>query len=172
MAGPQTVQTFPAGLLDMLGMKGTGKAPSEIDGNLRASVELLQLYLEQSMQRAHLSTGVVAAPGFSGATGTSAIVPDGHLWLVRSITTYTTAMAAGEAYRVRLGFQTAFLGPWFLFGDTVAAAAGVTDRIAFGWLMWPPFVMYPGDIPGIVAELVTAGAHTFSIDIEYYDLLQ
>lgn len=167
MAGPQTIQRLPRGLLSLLDMKGTGELPHELAGMLMPVIQVRDLYLADLFQSVRFGTVVVNATGFFGAT--SAIVPFNELWLLYHMSASSSNMAAGESYRLRLVISRAANGTLEL-GDTEQTASGLTQRIGLGWSLPELRILRPSDQVGIYCTDVVAGAHNFSVDYSYFRL--
>lgn len=101
----QLVIQVPAlGLPSLLGLKGFG-APAILEGVVRPSLDILQLYLIQN--RESITTGTVAAPAAGGNSFQSnAQVPVGELWYVWHFTVISIA-GAGAATRFRAAINLA-----------------------------------------------------------------
>lgn len=118
MAGPLTIQRLPRGLLDLLLMKGSGEAPTELAAEIRASVDIGALYLIDKQETIIGSTNVLGAVGFYGV-GTPLTVPDREMWLLTHVSVLSNAMIAGDtiagrACVARAPFTAGFfeLGPF------------------------------------------------------------
>lgn len=93
MAGPQDIQRYPRGLIDLFGMRGTGDTPHTLSASISGQVDLTDLYLaDRSEAQVFNAAAVVAALGpilFSGAT-----VPQGEMWLVYEAGVFSGTAAA------------------------------------------------------------------------------
>ena len=96
MAGSNTIQVHPPGLLSALNMKGTGSAPQELSGVISGSMDLRSLYLEGRRD-------IVSVTGPAPSAGTytfnaGGTVPSGEFWLVSrySFLFTTDATASGS----------------------------------------------------------------------------
>lgn len=98
MAGPQDIQRYPRGLIDLLGMRATGETPSKLSQENHGTLEMLEFYLNDRMTpNASASAAPPAAIGNIPITGLT--VPDRELWLVFELTTYIAAIAGGTAVK-------------------------------------------------------------------------
>lgn len=97
MAGPQDIQRYPRGLIDLLGMRATGETPHKLAQDVAGTLELLELYLNDRMvPNASASAAPPAAIGSITVPGLT--VPDRELWLVFELTFYTGAIAPATTY--------------------------------------------------------------------------
>lgn len=166
MAGPNTVQRIPRGLLELLNMKGAGQLPSELAGALVPTIDVRDLYAADLFQAFTCNTNVANLTGLWGsATVGSQTVPAGELWVGRRLTVTSTDMAVGEAYNVRLAITRANFAMTEL-SDVVATASGAGTRIGLGWDL-NGMLLRPQDSWGIFVTQITAGAHAFTIGLSY-----
>ena len=163
---PLDIQRAPAGLLELLGLRGTGNTPRQLDELLQGHLDLTPLYLAPLARTIRAATAAVGANGFFGAT--AATIPQGELWVLSSIAASSTNMAAGESYRLALAISRGgSVNTLEIFAQSTQTASGVTQRIGTGYT-FPEFkILGPGDVPGVYVTDVTAGAHVFSIDVSY-----
>jgi len=123
MAGPQSIQRYPAGLLDLLGMRGTGECPHELSGFVLPIVQMDDLYRWQRRVRVGANTTVApAAAGTFYACGTLDI-PQGSIWLVVDVVAKTGAVMPAAT---GLGGVPVFnvSGRQFALADEKRAAVG------------------------------------------------
>ena len=172
MAGPQTIQRVPRGLLDWFGNKGTGDSPSELSNVLTPTADVGYLYLADLVTAQQWPTNTVNLPGFWATTGTNARVPAGENWLLFSITVQmSSALAAGEAYTFRPVISRNVFAYVQAAPTGSSVTAGVGDIPVAGWQFERPEILRPGDQVGLWAERVTAGAHQAFVQAFYARLL-
>lgn len=167
MAGPLTIQRVPRGLLDMLVMKGSGASPTDLAPYIQGSIDLSQLFLQDTVLNDNSNTNVVNAIGAFIATGS--VVPDGQLRLVTNVTAVANANnAAGES----VTFQLCYLRPQsttpHVFGEPITVGNSV--RGLKGYQFSSPLIARPGTSFGLYATSVTAGAQTYLVKTEFYQL--
>lgn len=145
------VNRVPVGLLSILDMKARGQNPRVLDGTLGASIELLDLYLQQNRQSLQAGTNFVNARGFFGAF----TVPQGSIYWVHNISASIAApLAAGTTYKFRLGYQIDALARFMAIGPAETYTAGEQ----FLYLATrPPTILPAGAIVGVWCENVTLG---------------
>jgi hypothetical protein len=64
VAGPQSIQRFPAGLLNVLNMQSAGETPRELASSISGVLELLQYYGLTQRQTLFATNGALAEAGF------------------------------------------------------------------------------------------------------------
>lgn len=144
MAELLSIQSVPAGLLELLGMKGTGINPRTLESAVRATVDARQMFA-----LARLSS---PADGFnSGAAGTNAllVVPEGQWWIVLSVQGILRVDGAACTYlegNVQLRYGAAGLlsvqRGVLTLGDNSALDDNQTMHI--GWHAPEPVILRPG----------------------------
>jgi len=166
---PLPIQRPPAGLLELLGLRGTGITPVALEDYLRGSLDLTVLYMAPLGRTLRGATAAVGATGFFAGTGLA--VPTSEIWVCTAISASSSNMAAGESYRLCPAVSRGgSVNTLELFREGEQTASGVTQRIGTG-VNIPLYDLYgPGDSFGIYCTDVTAGAHVFSVDVSYYRL--
>lgn len=102
MAGPQDIQRYPRGLIDLLGMRATGETPHKLAQDMSGVLELLELYLNDRLTpNASASAGNIIATGDVPITGLT--VPEREMWLIWEMTLTTGLFAAATAANVTGG---------------------------------------------------------------------
>jgi len=164
-----TIQRAPKGLLDLLAMKGTGDLPHELSETLSASVDVMDLYLNESYQVQTFATLAIAAAGFAGAP--SLIVPQGEYWLLKTLSAQSINLNAGESYRLRNAIlvNNPVLSS-VIMSPNECSASGVLQRIGLGWYFEVPLLVRPADQLGVWVNDVTAGVHGMLITTTFYRL--
>jgi hypothetical protein len=104
VAGRYTIQRVPRGLLDLLGLKGFGDNPTELEDKVRGVVDLTQLYLGDQFVSLATGTPNISANGFNVAADQVLTVPAGTYWLVSGfVCQRSVALAAATSCSVQLG---------------------------------------------------------------------
>lgn len=158
MAGPLTIQRFPRGLLDLLSLKGTGQAPTDLAAEIRGVIDLTQVYLQDRLVTGLFSTAAVNAVGDISATNSN--VPSGELWVAYHLAIAGT-VPAGATYRVRPAIFRRTGTVIGTYGPNATTAAA-NERIGLGWDLGPT-LLWPGDNFGLSCEAVTVGGLAFSV---------
>lgn len=169
MAGRLDVQRFPFGALDLLGLKGSGEMPTELEPQLRGNIDLTQFYLNSLRARIVSTTAVVNAPGWFPVAGGP--VPATEIWAVVNVTVFPTPalLGAGEAYTFSPCYSRSSIdAPNVL--PIIATGAGVTSKPVAGYQLDSPVFLFPNFTWGVWAHTVTAGASTFTCSLDYFKL--
>jgi len=99
VAGPQDIQRYPRGLIDLLGMRATGDTPHQLAQTTVPQIDLLDMYLaDRCFGVTFNASGVVAALG--NLTFTGAAVPQGEMWLLYEASVFTGVCAAATSCTV------------------------------------------------------------------------
>lgn len=162
MAGQLTIQRAPRGLLDLLSLKGSGRAPTELAENITGVIDLTQVYLQDRLITANFSTAAVGAVG--DFTAVNSAVPPGELWVAYHLALAGT-VPAGQAYRVRPAIFRRTGTVIGTYGPTAGVGAAA-ERINVGWDL-EASLLWPGDNVGLGCEQVTAGTLAFSVYLYY-----
>lgn len=156
----------PSGLLELLGLKGSGANPRSLSEVLQGTLALDQLYLAPLRTRTIAVTSVINANG----NWVAMTVPAAELWLLENVTYYTgTALGAGESYR---------LVPGIFWAGSAAAQQNLgveklwqaTDRPAQGYDLPTPIILQPGVQIGLSCIAVSSGAAQYTVAAHYYRL--
>jgi len=166
MAGPQDIQRFPKGLIDLLGMRATGDTPSQLGQQISGELALKDEYLFDRL--VGLRTGVGA--GLINATGSYgwllATVPPGQIWYVYGMSIEVTAPAPATAATLTLGVARGAANVRNYFGPSVRLVA--TQGEAWGEWFQVPLVMGPGDTPVGYCSSVTGVPNITATGIIWY----
>ena len=98
MAGPQDIQRYPKGLIDLLGMRATGDTPHQLASSTSASIDLLDYYLADRCEVFETPTAI-ALPGLGGISFLNAVVPAGQTWLIYDLSVLVPPIAAAASLR-------------------------------------------------------------------------
>lgn len=163
MAGPQTIQRFPRGLLDALQMKGTGDAPGALAAELTATFDATQLYLLDRLTSVRVATSAMSN-GFSAST---IVVPATELWLLVAVSGIVNAgvgMTGTTTIAVR---RASLLVPATALGEGLTFAASTVPLLSTSQARG--LILTPGDALGTYSWNL-AGAPTMDILADYYRL--
>jgi hypothetical protein len=164
MAGPQDIQRYPKGLIDLLGMRATGDTPHQLAQQTSPDIDMLDFYLADRGEVLEATTPAVVALGNQSFVG--ARVPSGQMWLIYELSFIVPPIAAASTLDASLvlyrnSTANAFaiaLGPRV----TLAASTGGCDGIHFE----KPLVLMPDQSIGLRASILTgAPASTPILDM-------
>jgi len=166
---PLPIQRPPVGLLELLGLRGSGTTPYALEDLLRGSLDLTVLYMAPLGRTLRGATAAVGANGFFGGTGLT--IPTSEFWVVTQISASSSNMAAGESYRLSPAVSRGgAVNTLEIFSEAQQTASGITQRIGVG-VNIPLYDLFgPGDTFGVFVSDVVAGAHVFSVDVSYFRL--
>jgi len=149
------VQRFPRGLLQFLGMVGTGDQPRLLADEVRASLDMLHFYGSTTIQR----VGATALAGVTAAGDQLVLtVPAGEHWMMLGATVAVGPAAAADVLRTSFRVQVppaagspSTVGQVQLgqSGELTAVAAGAI--LSFGFPLPQPFMLAAGS--AIVANV-------------------
>lgn len=171
MAGPLTIQRIPRGVLDFLGLRGTGDLPNNIAEAISGSVDLSSLYALNVLISVHQVSGAIGL-GLNPAT-TPMTVPNGEMWVVMQTGALVTTVAASTCTWALVYDRAVFTGGSSAYHylsqsiDMAASqvrAAGVTFQ--FGQLC-----LNPGDRLGIQSQAQAGTAPTATFALDYFRFL-
>ena len=172
MAGRFTIQRPPRGLLDLLGLKGFGDNPTELEDKVRGTVDLSQMYLADQFVSLATATANVSANGFNFAATTILTCPPGTLWFVSGfVAQRSVALAAATQVSVQLGInRLGAVSAMPLAPDERVVLTGET--FALGVCFNPgQLVMRPGDSLGVYTQKGLYGtAFPISLQADVYAL--
>jgi hypothetical protein len=114
MAGPQDIQRYPKGLIDLLGMRATGDTPHQLAQQTIGNLGLLDFYLSDRCEVLDTPTPI-ALPGLGTISFQNSTVPAGQAWLIYEASVIVPPIAA------LAGLRTTPL----IFRTNTAAAFGV-----------------------------------------------
>jgi hypothetical protein len=143
VAGRMTIQRYPTGLLDFLGMQSTGDTPHELAQELRASVDLGDLYLSDRLRTVSAGgSGPITTTSYL-AGGLQTIVPAGETWLVYSAYVTSTPVTAGATIKGNLAIFRQTAGQVQILPASFSVLAA--ELILCSQIWERPMVMRPGD---------------------------
>lgn len=172
MAGPQTIQRLPRGLLDALKMKGTGQTPTELAAELRATFDTFDLYMLDAL------TIYSPAGSKSFAAGAwfsiSNDVPSGELWIVIEASMLVSCAAATTITAAQLGYlrkgASTVASSVTPFHNVAGATLAASQQTSWGGPLAKPVILQPGDVIAIGNAAMTAAPVAY-INLGYYRVL-
>jgi hypothetical protein len=147
MAGPQDIQRFPKGLIDLLGMRATGDTPRQLAQTTAPNIDLKTEYLLDRTTLRGFSAGI--APAGNGLfTGGAASGPAaGFMWYVFAAGFYTpTAIAAAATAAYALGIQNSSATIHLPLTDCSTPVLTAGQQWIGGGYFDRPYLMQPGDL--------------------------
>jgi hypothetical protein len=153
MAGPQDIQRYPRGLIDLLGMRATGETPHQLGKDLAPVLEQLDLYLLDRQRQIQTSTTTVSSLG--NLLFPSMTVPSGELWFVYEITLQIPAVAAASSVRAMLAVYRSQTGTNLPLGVAPSIDALALQANAIGVHFEKPLLMTPAQSIGVFTSFVT-----------------
>jgi hypothetical protein len=154
MAGPQDIQRYPRGLIDLLGMRATGETPHELARQTAPVLDLWDLYLADRCELYSVPTAA-ATTVVGGQAFPLAQVPDREVWFLYEASLRVPATAAATLLQQNLcifrqnGLVTL---PLALTGTMrVPALEGGLVGVHFN----KPLMMLPGNALGVWTSAIT-----------------
>lgn len=163
---PSVIQRYPAGLLGLLGAKGTGQTPKLLNDDVQAAVDITDYWAIGSVVQAQWQTNAANSVSWWAVTsstvgGLPLLVPPGEFWWVQSMCARTGAVGAASSIRGAVGVvQNGYFAPW-IAGNEGAAVTGE----AFLSALQGPILLPPGSQIGVyqTAWLAGGASHQFVI---------
>lgn len=152
----QRIQRPPTGLLGLLGSKGTGINPSELEDRVQPTVDLTPFYQSQDIQTAIASGTPVTAAG----AGASLVVPNGEYWQLLAVGGLWSAFTAASVFAAAL--QIGFLPnlvPVYMMESRFTISAGATDQFRLAWTPGTHTILSPGMVinTSLLIDMAAAG---------------
>jgi hypothetical protein len=165
MAGPLTIQRFPKGLIDLLGMRATGDTPAQLAQDVGGSLELQDLYLFDRLigQRTGTAVAINALGNFAFLNQS---VPDGRLRFLYGLSVEVPAPAAATALTLVLTVNRGAANVRNFVGPSTKLIAG--EGNAWGAWFGPPMLLGPGDSTSIYCSQVTGAPAVTVTGIAWY----
>lgn len=154
MAGPQSIQRYPRGLIDLLGMRATGDTPQQLGGQVAGVLELLEFYLNDRMVPNASAAGAPLA-AIGNVTIPGLTVPARELWLLYELTVYIGTIAAATACKFNGGILRS-RGAGNVYNavtDTVSVLAGEQGYV--GRKFDRPIILLPSDVIALQCVAIT-----------------
>lgn len=144
------INRVPPGLLSLLDMKVSGQNPRLLSGELSASADILELYLQQGRTNAQAATNVINATGFYPAF----TVPDAQYYWLHGFSYTPGVLAAGTTYKCVPAYRALNVAQYISVGQTQTYVAGERPNMT---PIWFPKLLKPGAQLGVWCEAVTLG---------------
>jgi len=155
MAGPQDIQRYPRGLIDLLGMRATGDTPHQLAAQTMPQIDLLDFYLNDRLEV--LSQTIAAAPAALGNFQfQNSAVPQGQMWAVYDIAVNcggVVAAATSITFSPVVFRNQSIVGNAVIAGPTATATAG--QNILSGSHYERPVLVLPGQSFGVQVQAIT-----------------
>lgn len=146
MADRLTIQRYPTGLLDFLGMQSTGDTPHSVGEQITGVMDLTDMYAIDRLRSQLTSVGpITGVNAFSGQAGQD--VPAGEMWLVQGITMTGAVMAAGVTIKVQPYIFRKSIATLELIGIPATFTIGEAFNVGVYFDRWA--LMRPGDNIGV-----------------------
>lgn len=163
MAGPFDIQRVPKGLVDTLGMRGTGDNPHVLGQEVRSTIETTDFYLIERLSTFQLSTqAVLAAAATFYPVDTASIVPPGQFWLMYSLS-FRTGSVIPAATGVKFFGCIQQTSIPCIVTDQAVGAVGESPGTGAHWER--PRILRPGDRPTVFCSGIT-GAPGLAVLVE------
>lgn len=160
------IQTQAAGLLSLLGIKGTGDNPQELGAAVVPTVDMLAYYLPRNLETVSQSIG--PAP-LAANTGVGITVPAGEYWFVRDLSGALLASAAAQQLGLALIYQPVAGSPGIALGfqaNLASIAAGDIQRVA----KRQERIFGPGTVFSCLSSNANAANVTISVNVSFVRL--
>lgn len=169
MAGPFTIQRVPRGVLELLGLRGSGDLPHEMAQEIRATLDIGPFY---GFDLLRTPSSLVAAVANGWNTTAALTVPAGEIWVVTNATVQWGS-GAGAAGSLWFGYKRLQdnTGPSRSFAPAMSQVLAASTTYQVGVCM--PFgqlLLASGDTIGTSALGIAAAVTAFHA-IDYYRLL-
>jgi hypothetical protein len=155
MAKPLDIQRLPTGLLDLLGLKGSGKTPVELNEKVSATLaDCVDYYL---VNRRTIITGnsAIAMTGLGNFAATGVLVPATEIWFVYAC---SCRLVGATAPATALSFWGTYTNPTatgFPIAATPIIAVGASDNGGRSTIYERPALFGPGTQWGISTGAAT-----------------
>jgi len=154
MAGPQSIQRYPRGLIDLLGMRATGDTPQELAQSVIGNLELLEFYLaDRLIPNASVGAAPMNAVGDFAIAGLT--VPSREIWLVYEVTLTSGTTAAATAVTATAGLMRNVGSGNVYSALTMPSTAGAAAQLNVGSKFDRPVMALPGNVFNVRCSAVT-----------------
>lgn len=154
MAGPLTIQRFPKGLIEILGMRATGDTPAALAQQIAGNLDLLDMYLLDRCKTQAITTGIaLTVPGYitmGSASGPAA----GFIWFVYDISVSFGAVGAASTLQSHVGISRIANVSINLPGMS-SGLLNSGQASTVGIHFERPLIMRPGDLVSLSTPLLT-----------------
>lgn len=167
MAGPLTIQRVPRGLLDFLGLRGSGQLPSELAPSIYGMVDTTVLYALPTLRWVNSQNAAANTSWLKYCTQT---VPSTEMWVVCSCWATATTGAATTIQAVRPALRRAAGGAFDNYIDALQQTPiAINSDVRYGWTFpYGQLVMSAGDTIGLALQGIAGGVSAVSFGVEYY----
>ena len=145
MAGPQDIQRFPKGLIDLLGMRATGDTPHQLAQQLLPVLDQLDYYLFDRLEVLIAPTSI-AVPGIGNVTFVGTTVPQNQLWMLYDYSVILPTTAAASAIKATPGVFRGGNGATGFVALVDQLSAGALEGDCKGRHFERPVIVGPGQI--------------------------
>jgi len=145
MAGPQDIQRYPKGLIDLLGMRATGDTPHQLSQLLLPTLDQLDYYLFDRCEALTANTSI-AVPGIGNVTFVGTTVPQNQLWMLYDYSVIIPTTAAASAIKATAGVFRGGNGASNFVGLVPQLSAGALEGDCKSAHFTQPVVIGPGQI--------------------------
>lgn len=161
MANPQTIQRVPSGLLELLGMKGTGQTPPVLASELAGVVDTTQMYL-----RSVLSSQSIVNAAAVLATAVDITVPDNQYWILRGA--YVRLQPAAGCTALAAALQIGNIGTIIPVAWNEFSTFGTNFVMSLPWQPPQPWILAPGDfLRGNINALAGAASVNLGLTVQF-----
>lgn len=143
MAEPFDIQRFPSGLLELLGMRGSGSTPKQLGAEIRGIVDCAFLYASDNETLAFASNANFAQGGSLTIPITEHVMLTSLSVRIAQNFATTTFMEAQLAVRTRTVLNTVTSRAWVAQAAGTLGGVGAAVELAFV-PPWQPYVISPG----------------------------
>jgi hypothetical protein len=155
MAGPQDIQRYPRGLIDLLGMRATGDTPHQLAAQTMPNIDLLDFYLNDRCEV--FSAAIAVAPAALGNFQfAGSAVPQGQMWALYDVTVNcggVVAAAASITFSPVIFRNQAVVGNGVVVGPVTTATTG--QNLASGSHFERPNLIIAGQSFGVQVHAIT-----------------
>ncbi len=153
MAGPQDIQRYPRGLIDLLGMRATGDTPHQLSQQTTGILELTDYYLNDRLEAVTSSPSAVIAG--TGITNFQLVVPAREMWAVYEYSVTLTPIAAASTLRFAPGYFRSPEAASRFVTVTPSVTCLASEGNSAGIHFERPLLLLPGTIFGVYVSLFT-----------------
>lgn len=151
---PLLIQRAPYGLLDLLGLKGVGQAPINLNPQVTATLaDCVDYYLAPLKQVLTGQTIALASSGSFAATGLT--VPPGQIWFAYAFAVRLSNLTAAASSITFWGGFAKQNAAGTVIPLTRSITVGAGDNGADAVVFTRPYIFMPGDIMSVATGGLT-----------------
>lgn len=156
------IQRTPQGLLQYLGMVGTGVPPTLMADEVRAVFDLAPFYIAGRLE----GVGATNAAAAAVADFARATVPAGEMWLLISGQYGLTATTSGDQAALSFILNTVDINRIRCDSFPLRTAVAATARLSQGFRFEKPIVLRAGEAIDVTVDDINlaAGVRTISVN--------